>query len=90
MKPFLRKVKAIRIYSSSIAPAATAQEPGADWLQNALDIARQAAMADVQSIKDIADIFTQILAQLEVRFICLSMRPYSIPTGNGKKQRQFL
>ena len=78
MKPFLRKVKAIRIYSPSIAPAATAQEPGADWLQNALDIARQAAMADIQSIKDIADIFTQMLARLEVRFICLSMRPCSI------------
>jgi hypothetical protein len=75
MKPFLRKVKAIRISSPSVAPAATAQEPGADWLQNALDIARRAAMADFQSIEDIADIFTQMLAQLEVRFIFLSMQP---------------
>ena len=94
MKPFLRKVKAIRISSKRTAPAATAREPTTDWLRAALDIARRAAMADdlvhVPSIKDIADIFTQMLAQLEVRFIFLSKKLCSIPAGNRKRQRQFL
>jgi hypothetical protein len=68
-----RNARAVRISSNRNASSATAQESSAEWLWSALDIARQAAMSDdllhVPSITSIAEIFTQMLEQLQVRFI---------------------
>ena len=70
----MNKLFALRIFSKRV-PLATPVEPPStiDWVWNALDVARRAANADdlehVPSIKGVADIFTQMLEQLQVCFM---------------------
>jgi hypothetical protein len=68
----ISKFIAIRIFSrrSPLTTPLESQSAPVDWVWNALDIARRAAMADdlahVPSITRIANIFTEMIEQLQV------------------------
>ena len=76
--PRSEKVRAVRTSSKPSATSAASGLAPDDWIWNALDIARRAAMADdlehVPSIKAIADIFTRMLERLQVGFTSCSER----------------